>query len=120
MSGLPQPWQEIVFAVYNDTLGGEEGCSKYPAGYSSCFEDDEGDALLFFYDDDTDTGTLRMSDDWGHIYTVIDGRAVGIDLPEAEAQWLQLSWNAAVKSKEWRLSWMEASEEDSDGEDDGE
>ena len=89
----------LVFFVNNHHAG---GCGRPPAisgdqenRYFSYFENDFGEQAVFVYEFETEKGTLWMGDaGWETPWEVVDGRARGLVLGQAEALWLRACWTA--------------------------
>jgi hypothetical protein len=90
----------VVFNHHTDSAGRPPSVhGDGPGKYYGYFANEYGEQAIFVYDYETERASVQMGDaGWGSIHRVIDGRAEGIDLSEAEVQWIQACWLAAKGS----------------------
>jgi len=69
-----------------------------PGRYHACFENAQGEQLIFVYDYHADTGTLYHGDaGWDQSCPVKGGTCPDLILDEAETLWLRACWLAATE-----------------------
>jgi hypothetical protein len=90
----------VVFNHHTDRAGRPPSVhGDEPGKYYGYFANEYGEQAIFVYDYETEQASVQMGDaGWGSIHRVIDGRAEGINLSEAEVQWIQACWLAAKGS----------------------
>jgi hypothetical protein len=90
----------VAFNHHTDSAGRPPSVhGDGPGKYYGYFANECGEQAIFVYDYETEQASVQMGDaGWGSIHRVIDGRAEGINLSEAEVQWIQACWLAAKGS----------------------
>jgi len=90
----------VVFNHHTDGAGRPPSVhGDGPGKYYGYFANECGEQAIFVYDYETEQASVQMGDaGWGSIHRVIDGRAQGLNLTEAEVQWIQACWLAAKGS----------------------
>lgn len=90
----------VVFNHHTDSAGRPPSVhGDGPEKYYGYFANEYGEQAIFVYDYETEQASVQMGDaGWGSIYRVIEGRAEGIHLSEAEVQWIRACWLAATGS----------------------
>ena len=90
----------VVFNHHTDSAGRPPSVhGDGPGKYYGYFANEFGEQGIFVYDYETEQASVQMGDaGWGSIHRVVDGRAEGINLSEAEVQWIQACWLAAKGS----------------------
>jgi len=67
-----------------------------PGKYYGYFANEYGEQAIFIYDYETQQASVQMGDTgWSAIHRVIDGRAEGVNLSDAEVRWIHACWLAA-------------------------
>jgi hypothetical protein len=94
---------EPLFKVTNhhtDSCGEPPGIDgDTPNVYFGYFANQHGEQAIYLYDYSAREATVRMGDaGWDGVYRVVDGRAEGLMLNEAELTWLRACWLATAKS----------------------
>jgi hypothetical protein len=71
-----------------------------PGAYHGYFANQHGEQAIYVYDEKTGEATVRMGDaGWDNVYRVVDGRAEGLILDEADATWIRACWLATGAGK---------------------
>jgi hypothetical protein len=106
VAGMPEP----LFTVSNHHT---PSCGEPPIvdgdaphTYHGYFENGHGEQAMYRYDHETGEATVQLGDaGWGNAYRVVDGRAQGVILGEAEALWIRACWLAtgAVRQRSGRV-----------------
>jgi hypothetical protein len=71
-----------------------------PDAYYGYFANQHGEQSIYVYDEKTGEATVRMGDaGWDNVYPIVDGRAEGLIVNEAEATWIRACWLATGAGK---------------------